>query len=123
MMSEVSKLASIALVALLAFGLVWGQCAACPMPVKTAKSCCSHHSGNCRMPAPRPEPAKTCPNVALAPVSHHTTQLTPLELAAPAPVAFIAEVPAVAFELVNTRVIQPDTGPPVLYLLNSSLLV
>ncbi|MGE5645111.1 MAG: hypothetical protein ACM336_04905 [Acidobacteriota bacterium] len=116
-----SKLFSAALVLLLAFGGVWGECASCP-PVKQAKpSCCSGHAGNCKMPAPKPETSKTCPNVALQPVSQQA-QDAPTVIA-PAPVAAIADAPAVPLELFANATPAPDTGPPGLYLVNSILRV
>jgi hypothetical protein len=57
MMLTVPKFSSAALAFLLAFGAVWSQC-------------CNRHAGNCYMPSPKSDSAKTCPDPALAPRSN-----------------------------------------------------
>jgi hypothetical protein len=120
MLLMVSKFSSAVLALLLAFGAVWGQCGACPL-IAPRKDCCNRHAGNCQMPSPKSDSAKTCPNLALAPVSHHDTQPTGVQFAAP--VATVAQVPAVSFDLMAEAPVTPNTGPPDLYLLNSVLRV
>lgn len=70
--------------------------------------------------SPKPQTEKSCPNLALAPVSHPHTQLTVVQLVSAAPAAIV--VPMTVERPVQPEIV-PDTGPPVLYLLNSVLLV
>lgn len=118
-MIVVSKFFSVALVVLLAFGAVWGECASCPL-VAPRKHCCGRHPGSCQMPSPKSQTPPACPNAALAPVGHHNTQVSPALLVVPTPIARPVEV---SFEPVTRISAKPDTGPPGLYLLNSALLV
>jgi len=120
MMFMVSKFSSTVLALLLAFGAVWGQCAACPL-VAPRKDCCNRHAGNCQMPSPKSHSAKTCPNVALAPVAHHDTQPAAAQLAVP--VATITAAPAVSLDRMAEISVTPNTDPPDIYLLNSILRV
>ena len=108
---------------LLAGSLLWGPCAACAAaPLKaTGHGCCAHHTGNCKMPAPKQPAAKICPNLALVPTSHHDSNVP--QLASPA-VAITVEAPAVAVAApVRAVDVNLDTSPPGIYLLNSVLLV
>jgi hypothetical protein len=120
MMLMVAKFSSGVLALLLAFGAAWGQCGTCPL-IAPRKGCCNRHAGNCQMPSPKSDSAKTCTNLALAPVSHHNTQLTVAPLAAP--VAAVTPAPAVSFDLMAEACVTPNTGPPDLYLVNSVLRV
>ena len=73
------------------------------------------------MPSPpKPQTGRSCLNLALVPASHPQVQLTVAQLVAPVPVAVIVPMPVETFAQPE---IVPDTGPPVLYLLNSVLLV
>jgi len=121
MIQEVTKVFSGGLVALLAFIAVWGQCFACPLIVPQ-KTCCSHESGNCQMPSPKPQPSeRPCPDQTFAPAAHHDTQVSLAAIAAPAPA--VVEMPApVAAPAAEPRA-ELNTGPPDLYLLNAVLLV
>jgi hypothetical protein len=122
MMVAVLRFSSIALVVLLAFGAVWGECASCPL-VAPWKHCCGRHSGSCQMPSHKPQTLPACPNLALAPVGHHNTQVIAVELVAPAAVATVVTLVEVSFEPATGIITKPDTGPPGLYLFNSALLV
>ncbi len=119
-----SRFFSAVLVLLLAFGAIAGPCAGCPLvsPQKQ-HDCCGKSSGHCRMPSPKSQPEKPCPNLALVPIVIHDTHVAAAGLIAPAPAASIAEIPAVSFEPAPTRSVKPDAGPPELYLLNSYLRV
>ena len=75
------------------------------------------------MPSPKSKTPPACPNVALAPVSHHNAQVSTAQLVAHAPVGMDITPVEVCCEPVAGISIKPDTGPPGLYLLNSALLV
>jgi len=75
------------------------------------------------MPSPKSESRPACPNLALAPVGHHNTQVTAVQLVAYATIVTVVTFVEVPFEPVTGILTQPDTGPPGLYLLNSALLV
>jgi hypothetical protein len=119
----VLRISSAALVLLLVFGAVWGECASCPLVAPQKHGCCGRHSGNCQMPSPNGERHQTCPNVLLAPVSHHNAQINLAQILAPAPVAVMVETPAISFAPAAAVPAKLNTGPPDLYLLNSILLV
>jgi hypothetical protein len=123
MMQLVLKFLSGGLVVLLAFMAAWGQCAACPLIVPQ-KACCSHSSGNCQMPSPKPQSTeRPCPDQALAPTLHHDTQASIAQMVAPAPVTVSLETPAVIAAPAPDLLAKPNTGPPDLYLVNLALLV
>jgi hypothetical protein len=122
MMAPVFRFSSVALAVLLAFGAVWGECASCPL-IAARKHCCGGHSGSCQMPSPKAKTPPVCPNAALAPVSHHNTQVSGAQLVAHAPVGMDITSVEVCCEPVAGISVKPDTGPPGLYLLNSALRV
>jgi len=72
------------------------------------------------MPAPKQPLAKVCPNLALAPASHH--QVSVPQVAAPVLLVTVVEKPAVA-PLARLSSLKSNPSPPGLYLLNSVLLV
>jgi hypothetical protein len=119
-----AKLSSALLAVLLAGSVLWGQCAYCPLIAPAHASnhdCCQpqRHSGSCQMPSPKQPAGKTCPNLALTPVSHQAVSAP--QLAAPATIT--APLPEIHFAPLADASIQADPSPPDRYLLNSVLLV
>jgi len=118
-----SKFLSGALVLVVAFLAIWGQCAACPLIAPQKNNCCDQHSGHCQMPTSKQESQPPCPDQALAPVFHHQAAPDLAQLLAPAPAAVAAKVSEVLSEPALGASLRLDASPPDLYLLDLVLRV
>jgi hypothetical protein len=118
----VNRANSLVLAVLLVGGMLWGQCASCPLilPAQAAAhhDCCG---GQCNMPHPKQQHEKQCPSQAAAPQPYHkapgspalSISTQPAIVAGPAPAPVEAPADPAHIGSVHTY------SPPDIYLLNS----